>query len=109
MLARYRGMAEKMTPESSDREPSSSREQSIDQLPYSTNSSSDLDTSSENPRNLSILDVLKSPAPSDLARKRRVGSNKPPVGKKRSRGRVLSSPKSVLPMDPVKTYPGEVK
>ena len=54
----------------------------------------------------SVLDILKSPTPSELARKRKVASNKPPVGRKRGKGRVTSSPMSVRPLDRVKSYPG---
>ena len=54
----------------------------------------------------SVLDILKSPTPSELTRKRKVASNKPPVGRKRGKGRVTSSPMSVRPLDHVKSYPG---
>ena len=99
-----------MSPESSDQE---SRDQSLDVMSISSSdfevglgldSSSDR-LSSEHPLP-SVLDILKSPTPSELARKRKVASNKPPVGRKRGKGRVTSSPMSVRPLDRVKSYPG---
>ena len=58
-----------------------------------------------------LLQVLRSPRPSDLARKRRVASNPvPPVGKRRkSRGSSSSSsePKTVTVQQRVREYPDE--
>lgn len=57
---------------------------------------------------VSLLDRLKSPKASDLARKRKVQSN-PPVGMKRSKKGKNSAlaPKSITPYDRVKEHPGE--
>ena len=57
---------------------------------------------------VSLLDRLKSPKASDLARKRRVQSN-PPVGMERSKKGKNSAlaPKSITPYDRVKEHPGE--
>ena len=41
-------------------------------------------TSGESEIRPSLLDTLRSPRPSDLARKRKIHTNPPPVGKKRS-------------------------
>ena len=84
-------------------------------LPFSEEhpSSSDEDTEPEDAQEShgqlrSILDVLKSPPASTLARKRAVRSNPPPVGAKKSRGVALKSdPKSVSPSDRVKDFPNE--
>ena len=55
----------------------------------------------------SILDVLKAPQPSALARKRVVRSN-PPVGVKKSKGiHLKSDPKSISPSDRVKDFSDE--
>ena len=58
----------------------------------------------------SLLDSLKCPEPSLLARKRKVKTN-PPVGAKRSQGRSSLShtynPKSVSPAQRVKEFPDE--
>ena len=54
----------------------------------------------------SLLDVLKAPQASELARKRKIDSN-PPVGKKRSRGQGSSKPKSVSAKDRVNEFPDE--
>ena len=53
------------------------------------------------PEVVSLLDMLKAPKASDLARKRKVQSN-PPVGMKQS-----FAPKSITPYDRVKEHPGE--
>ena len=58
---------------------------------------------------VSLLDRLKAPKASDLARKRRVQSN-PPVGMKRSKkgkNSAFNNPKSITPYDRVKEHPGE--
>lgn len=71
--------------------------------------SSSLDSSSQSDNSIavSMLDRLRSPTPSDLARKRKVSSNKPPSGLKKGKGQVCSSPKNVSPGDRMKAYPGE--
>ncbi len=55
----------------------------------------------------SLLDRLKSPEPSHLARKRTITGNMPPVGKKRGKGATAGDPKSVPPAERVKAYPNE--
>ena len=45
----------------------------------------------------SILSKLKSPQLSDLSRKRKVATNQPPKGAKKSKGRNIGDPKSVSP------------
>ena len=54
----------------------------------------------------SLLSKLKCPTASDLARKRRVASN-PPTGLKRSKGKTVADPKTVVPSERVKQYPEE--
>lgn len=57
---------------------------------------------------VSLLSKLRSPPPSDLARKRKVRQNPPPPkGVKRGKGTVLADPKNVKPADRVLTYPEE--
>ena len=59
---------------------------------------------------LSILDRLRAPPVSLLARKRKVCVNPPPVGKKRSSGQALKAayvPKRVTPSQRVSEFPGE--
>ena len=67
-----------------------------------TTTSSEASTSTAS----SLLDRLRSPQPSDLARKRHVKSN-PPRGSWKGKGKVTADPKSVSPSDRVKAYPGE--
>ena len=56
----------------------------------------------------SLLDRLKAPQPSQLARKRKLTVNpRPPVGVKKGKGRVSSAPTSVSPADRVRGYPDE--
>ena len=53
----------------------------------------------------SLLDKLRSPVPSELARKRKVSTNPPPVGQKRSKGGSASAIlKSVSPQDRVREF-----
>ena len=54
----------------------------------------------------SILNYLKPPKASTLARKRKIAVN-PPMGLKRSKGTASNDPKSVRPVDRVKSYPQE--
>ncbi len=54
-----------------------------------------------------LLDKLKSPKVSDLARKRKVRTNKPPIGRKRSKGAVASEPHTVSPSSRLSEYPDE--
>ena len=53
-----------------------------------------------------MLNYLKSPQASTLARKRKIAAN-PPKGMKRSKGVTINDPKSVCPSDRVKAYPNE--
>ena len=54
---------------------------------------------------LSLLDKLRSPVPSVLARKRKVPTNPPPVGQKRSKGgSACTVLKSVSPQDRVREF-----
>ena len=56
----------------------------------------------------SLLDRLREPRPSHLARKRIIGINRPKAaGKKRGRGCATNDPKSVSPAARVKAYPNE--
>ena len=54
----------------------------------------------------SLLDLLRSPTPSDLARKRRIPCN-PPKGIKKGKGTVASEPQNVSPHDRVKRIPDD--
>ena len=58
---------------------------------------------------LTLLDRLKSPTLSDLARKRKLGSNpaNPPKGMKRGKGAVSHEPQSVTPSQRMREFPGE--
>ena len=54
---------------------------------------------------VSLLDKLRSPVPSELARKRKVSTNPPPVGQKRSKGgSACTVLKSVSPQDRVREF-----
>ena len=55
---------------------------------------------------LSLLQRLRSPLPSELARKRAIKTN-PPVGAKRGKGRCSATPKTVSVGDRLKAYPEE--
>ena len=55
---------------------------------------------------LSLLQRLRSPLPSELARKRAVKTN-PPSGVKRGKGRCTATPRTVSVDDRLKAYPGE--
>ena len=68
-----------------------------------SSSSSTTEHSEEPP---SLLDRLRSPTPSDLARKRRIPCN-PPKGTKKGRGTVASEPQNVSPHDRVKQFPDD--
>ena len=58
---------------------------------------------------LSLLSVLCQPAPSQLARKRKMQQNTvpalPPTGTKRCKGTTANDPKHVKPVDRVRQYP----
>lgn len=74
-----------------------------------TGSCEPVDTSltSDSGRITSLLDRLSSPQPSHLARKRKITTNPPPIGKKRGKGYTANDPKSVSPAERVKAYPNE--
>ena len=55
----------------------------------------------------SLLDKLRAPTKSELARKRRVAVNPPRDGKRYKRPRCVSDPKSITPDMRVKSYPNE--
>ena len=55
----------------------------------------------------SVLDRLKAPTPSAVARKRRVHANTPPVGKKKSTGSRKADPTSITPRQRAREFPGE--
>jgi len=55
---------------------------------------------------VSLLDCLKRPQPSTLARKRKIAVN-PPKGVKKSKGVAANDPKSVCASDRVRCYPNE--
>ena len=54
----------------------------------------------------SLLDKLKSPTVSNLARKRIIKTN-PPKGHKRCKGAVISEPHSISPSSRIREYPNE--
>ena len=58
---------------------------------------------------LTLLDRLKSPTLSDLARKQKLGSNpaNPPKGMKRGKGAVSHEPQSVTPSQRMREFPSE--
>ena len=65
-------------------------------------------TVSEESSVASLLDRLRSPVPSELARKRKISTNLPPVGQKRSKcGSASTSLKSVSPRDRVREFTDE--
>ena len=71
-----------------------------------TDSSVSKESSSTNPEAESLLQRLRAPKPSELARKRIVKSN-PPIGRKRCRGRCDADPKNVTVSDRLKEYSEE--
>lgn len=73
----------------------------------SLSGASDSTESESSSNTLSLLAKLCCPKPSDLARKRKVASNPPPVGKRRARGHGTFDPKSVTPSQRVKEFPDE--
>ena len=78
-----------------------------DEAAHDSDSALSTDEASTCTVSVSILERLRSPPPSDLARKRKVQSN-PPKGRKRSKSCGSAfAPKSVTPYDRVKQYPGE--
>ena len=70
-------------------------------------SSSEEETGESQSQKKSLLDVLKAPQPSVLARKRTIRCN-PPVGVKKSKGLTLKSdPKNISPRDRLKEFPDQ--
>lgn len=55
----------------------------------------------------SMLNQLRCPPASRLARKRKIKMNSPPIGEKRRRGHVAANPKSITASERVKSYPKE--
>jgi len=53
-----------------------------------------------------LLSKLRSPLPSESARKRKIRKN-PPKEQKRGKGTAADDPKNVAPIDRVRAYPGE--
>jgi len=85
----------------------SSFENSVCNISMDSSRGSELDSSSDYTETSSdtvpyLLDHLKLPQPSDLARKRKIDVNHPPIGKKTGRGCTTNDPKSVLPAERVK-------
>ena len=68
---------------------------------------SDTTRSASESSSVSLMDKLKAPIPSHLTRKRKVRTNPPPTGKRRSSARGHSDPKSVMPEQRVKEFPVE--
>ena len=87
---------------------SSSSAEPADYTSSSSQSSSGCPSSSEpTVSTASLLERLHRPRSSELARKRTVHRNPPPLGKRRSRGRGANEPKSVTPSQRVAEHPGE--
>lgn len=65
--------------------------------------------SREGPSNsvVTLLDRLKSPSAADIARCRKLKTNKPPLGKRKCRGGLSSDPKGVSPTQRVKEFAEE--
>ena len=66
--------------------------------------SSTTSTSNSNDRVISLLDKLKRPTPTDIARRRKVKTNPPPTTKRRCRGSTSSSPKRIMPQQRMKEF-----
>ena len=70
-------------------------------------SSSESSRDSGNSQIATLLSRLKRPTASDLARKRRLQTNCPPIGRKTSKGSAVNDPKSVSAAERVKAFPSE--
>ena len=68
--------------------------------------SSSMDTDQSSTEVASFLSKLRSPAPSDLSRKRKISSN-PPKGMKEGKGSASSEPSNVSISDRVREFPGD--
>ena len=64
----------------------------------------DIQSDSSSVKSCSLLEQLRSPTPSVLARRRKFKSNPPPKGTKRGKGAGKANPKSIVPSDRVKEY-----
>ena len=74
-----------------------------------TSCSSDMESSrgSDDSRVTTLLAWLRRPAASELTRKQKLKTNRPPIGKKTSRGLHANDPKSVSAAERAKAYPNE--
>ena len=76
-------------------------------VPRTPSSSSSSTISDSSTTAKSLMDSLRTPTASELSRKRKIDCNKPPKGKKRSRGTCSSDPKFITPEQRVKQHPKE--
>jgi hypothetical protein len=77
-------------------------------LPVASSSEEDTPVRDVSPLTpVSLLDKLRTPKRSDISRKRKVCTNPPPVGKRRSTSRSLSDLKSVTASQRVREFPNE--
>ena len=74
-------------------------------VPRTPSSSSSSTISDSSTTAKSLMDSLRTPTASELSRKRKIDCNKPPKGKKRSRGTCSSDPKFITPEQRVKQHP----
>ena len=85
--------------------------QEVDAISSSDERQGDVEGSSstdqpERPEVVSLLNRLKAPRASDLARKRKVAAN-PPKGKRGCRGVTVAEPKNITALQRVKAFPDE--
>ena len=80
-------------------------ESNLSSLPGSSNNIES--ESSQSTGKVTLLDKLRSPTSLDLARKRKLVSNPPPKGMKRSKGIVHHEPQSVSASQRVREFAGE--
>ena len=76
-------------------------------VPRTPSSSSSSTISDSSTTAKSLMDSLRTPTASELSRKWKIDCNKPPKGKKRSRGTCSSDPKFITPEQRVKQHPKE--
>ena len=55
----------------------------------------------------SLLEKLRSPTSSTLARKRKLTKNKPPTGCKKGKGAVAAEPQSITPESRLREFPDD--
>ncbi len=72
-----------------------------------TSSSSAAVTTTSSSAAVTVMDRLQAPPPSELSRKRKIHTNPPPKGKRRSSSRGYCDPKSVNPTQRVREFPDE--